>query len=226
MDSRKTITAMKIFKSTCIIAAAFFCTTAGFSQTATVKGVVTYYFNQYQGDKPDIGAKVYAVDSASYFQNYKVIDSFQLASSFKSILNSNLSIAESYKTLMKRTKGKKKMVDSYNDYEKRYNEAVADVDLYTAKLSAMNVLSKEGFEELDKRTVRALFEAKQDSRPNTTVDGSGNYTLSLSPNVYYVLIISDNRTRLSISEIGGSFAIRKVNLTKNTNAEFSTKFDL
>lgn len=35
-----------------------------FAQKGKIKGVVTYYFNQYQGDKSDIGAAVYIVDSA------------------------------------------------------------------------------------------------------------------------------------------------------------------
>jgi len=34
--------------------------------SATIKGVVTYYFNSYQGDKPDLGAKIYIVDSSKF----------------------------------------------------------------------------------------------------------------------------------------------------------------
>ncbi len=34
-----------------------------YSQT-TVSGVITYYFNQYQGNKPDLGASVTLIDSA------------------------------------------------------------------------------------------------------------------------------------------------------------------
>lgn len=30
---------------------------------STIKGVVTYFFNKYQGDKPDLGAQVWLIDS-------------------------------------------------------------------------------------------------------------------------------------------------------------------
>lgn len=36
----------------------------GYSQKGKIKGVVTYFFNEYQGNKPDLGAEVYVVDSA------------------------------------------------------------------------------------------------------------------------------------------------------------------
>lgn len=34
------------------------------AQVGKVHGVITYFFNDYQGDKPDLGAQVYAIDSA------------------------------------------------------------------------------------------------------------------------------------------------------------------
>lgn len=34
------------------------------SQKGKIQGVITYFFNDYQGNKPDLGAEVYIVDSA------------------------------------------------------------------------------------------------------------------------------------------------------------------
>lgn len=48
-----------------IFCLSLFCATSCLGQTTKIHGVVTYFFNEYQGDKPDIGAKVYVVDSAN-----------------------------------------------------------------------------------------------------------------------------------------------------------------
>ena len=47
-----------------------------YSQT-TVSGVITYYFNQYQGNKPDLGASVTLIDSATVKNfDYKLYEKF------------------------------------------------------------------------------------------------------------------------------------------------------
>lgn len=35
-----------------------------FAQKAKIRGVITYFFNEHQGNKPDLGAEVFAVDTA------------------------------------------------------------------------------------------------------------------------------------------------------------------
>lgn len=53
----------------------------GFSQKGKIKGVITYFFNNYQGDKPDLGAEVYVVDSAKCPKyNSDISFQFELAS--------------------------------------------------------------------------------------------------------------------------------------------------
>lgn len=47
-----------------------------FAQKAKIHGVITYFFNDFQGDKPDLGAHVYAVDSTKC-PNYSKEISFQ-----------------------------------------------------------------------------------------------------------------------------------------------------
>lgn len=56
--------------------AALFVSGSCFAQKGKIHGVVTYFFNDYQGDKPDLGAHVYAVDSAKC-PNYSAEISFQ-----------------------------------------------------------------------------------------------------------------------------------------------------
>ena len=56
-------------------------TTTSFAQKEKIKGVVSYYFNEYQGDKPDLGATVYAVDSSKCLNfNNEIAFSYELAS--------------------------------------------------------------------------------------------------------------------------------------------------
>ena len=38
-----------------------------------IYGVITYYFNQYQGDKPDIGAHITVIDSAKFDMKFLMI---------------------------------------------------------------------------------------------------------------------------------------------------------
>ena len=197
-----------------------------FAQNASLKGVVTYYFNKYQGDKPDVGAKVFAVDSASYVENSKVLDSFRTASTYQSIYESSLYVAKSYKDLAAMIKGKKKQADTYADYMNKYTEALADAEKSKLKLMSINAFEKKDFNALDTRALIALLTAQTESNQNTTVDGVGNYSLSLPPNVYYIIVISNSRKRSTVSEIGGSFAVKKVDLKNKTQAEFSKKFDL
>lgn len=53
----------------CILLFTFiFSSTLAFSQNATLKGVIMYFFNDNFGDKPDIGSEVYLIrgDSKPY----------------------------------------------------------------------------------------------------------------------------------------------------------------
>ena len=59
----------------CLLLAPFF-SLAQQKPSATIKGVVTYFFNTSQGDKPDIGAKVFIVDTAKC-QGYDKAIAFQ-----------------------------------------------------------------------------------------------------------------------------------------------------
>lgn len=56
------------------------CASNCIGQTSKIHGVVTYYFNEYQGDKPDIGAKVYVIDSAKCKFDKDVAFKYDLAS--------------------------------------------------------------------------------------------------------------------------------------------------
>ena len=57
----------------------------GFSQT-TVSGIVTYYFNEYQGNKPDIGASVTLIDSAEVKNfDYKLYENYHYGKFYQSI---------------------------------------------------------------------------------------------------------------------------------------------
>ena len=55
-----------------------------------VKGTLTYFFNKYQGNKPDTGAKIYVVDSSKALDfDYKIYYTFNTASIFRHIYNNS-----------------------------------------------------------------------------------------------------------------------------------------
>lgn len=52
-----------------------------YAQKGKIKGVITYFFNDYQGSKPDLGAEVYVVDSSKCSKyDSEISFQFELAS--------------------------------------------------------------------------------------------------------------------------------------------------
>ena len=64
-----------------------------------IKGVVTYYFNQNYGDKPDVGAKIYVRKTDSISKKNSVINKFQRVKVCRYLLQMKTNIEDCKKTL-------------------------------------------------------------------------------------------------------------------------------
>jgi hypothetical protein len=167
-------------------------------QDGKISGVVTYFFNKNYGDKPDIGAEVYIVDSMALPDfNIKTIDSFHYGTFYRNV-------ADAYKAM--RVK------------------APADIGENIIK---WGVDSKESYDALDKRATMNLFHIKYSNNViKTVVDGSGTYSVSLKPGAYYIYIKSNNRSDINMTEVSGKIYCVLVHVKEGQTANVSTNFGL
>jgi hypothetical protein len=175
----------------------------GTKQEGRVFGVVTYFFNYNFGDKPDIGAKVYIVDSAKIPNfNKEVVDSFLHASFYKAAY--------------------------FTKYQKR---KVNPKDTTTVKeIKKYNVDNDVAFSALDKRAGNNIdIITESEIAIKTVVDGNGNYSIKTVPGVYYVLIVSNNRKSnilTSVTECLGKMEFKKIVLKEGEEKNISCNFGL
>lgn len=164
----------------------------------TLKGVITYFFNEYQGDKPDVGAHIWVIDSADAKDfNIKTADSFYYANFYLEIKASYVGMGVAVPA----------------DVLKRISDYGADAG--------------DNFNSLDRRNAMQVFSLEYNSKVRkATVDGSGSYSFSLPPGDYFVYIKSNGRQGQTVSEISGKMRIMEVRLAPTEDADASWKFDL
>jgi hypothetical protein len=139
-----------------------------------IKGVITYYFNRYQGYKPDLGAVVYAcktkvdIGKCVDIVNEKEIDDFiktfymyNFARILREIMVLDRSLAEKRQETLK-------------------------------KLGAD---TEEGWSKLQSQGLKVLWDLEANRIPSekATVGGDGTFSIELPPGNYFVIIKSKNR---------------------------------
>jgi len=199
-----------------------------FSQNSKIEGVVTYFFNKYQGDKPDIGAKVYLVDS---IQNpdfdFNLYKKFLKAKSNRSMFISYSNLYSSYQELAAKYEGKKRYVNEYNDYIKKRDEDKEEAEKYYKEIINDGVETDEKFGTFDNLTFSSYYPAiHKDNIIVKTIGANGDYSIPVNHGTYYVFIVSGNRTGLTRSEILGKIYCSKVVVKENEIKDVSHNFEL
>ncbi len=69
------------------------------AQKATIKGVITYFFNKNYGDKPDVGAKIYIRKADTLNKKSSDIDLYQRVKVCRSLIKMNSNVEQCKKTL-------------------------------------------------------------------------------------------------------------------------------
>lgn len=198
----------------------------GISQTTNISGVVTYFFNDYQGNKPDIGAKVYIIDSInnSVF-NFSVVDTFYHARLIRGLYMAYLELFSNYDREGKKYEGKKKYPGNWESFKEQWDKSKNDVDQSYADLVKYGVETDEKFSALDKRTFAILMKVNEENSILRTVDGNGNYSVNVRPGTYYIYMVSKNRTFNNLCEIMGKIYCKRVLIKENQTKDVSHNFD-
>jgi hypothetical protein len=161
-----------------------------------IYGVVTYFFNENFGNKPDVGAEIYVIDSENIPNfNYATVDSFY-----------NVSIYRSFKRMWTGIPSNRYLSDIYNK----------------AKLYD---LDKKNINSLDKRAstnISLIIDSKDAIK--TMADGVGNYSIKVNPGSYYVCIRSKNRSDSFITESSGSIKCEKIVVGENEDGNLNCEF--
>lgn len=197
----------------------------GFSQT-TISGVVTYYFNEYQGNKPDIGASVILIDSANVKNfDYKLYENYHYGKFYQKMYFLTFERYEKYSAAYKKTEGKKKLAVDNEKFRKGMEDAQKDMD---RTLEQMKLYQFETIEKSAKISVDLYMQLSNlgDDLPKKTVDSNGNYSINTKPGVYYVFIKSKNRTSIDVTEMDGKIYIKKYKIIENENKDASYNFEL
>src|SRR5674476_708608 len=164
------------------------------AKMSKISGVVTF-LSRFEF-KSDVGSVVYFADSANLKDfNYATLDTFY-----------NYIVYKNYIRTWTARPSNKLIANIYDEGEK-YN------------------FDKASFKLLDKRAtvnIAKLVDAENSSKAN--VDGSGNYSVTLRPGIYYVLFKSRNSTRLDKFETSEQFKCNKLNISEGENVKMSYAF--
>lgn len=197
------------------------------AQEAELNGVVTYFFNDYQSNKPDIGAKVYLIDSSSNPNfDFQTLYNFRYGSFYRNLYSRYLEIEKINENIIKEY-GKKKLYKQIVDDSKlKAEEARSKSKNYYSEMEKYGVETKEKYDSLDKKCVFMIYKIDQSNSLLKSVNGVGSYSFKLKPGIYYVLMISKNRTSLNMTESTGKIYCEKLRIKENESKDISYNFEL
>jgi len=194
-----------------------------FAQTS-IGGVITYYFNEYQGNKPDLGAKVYLVDSLKVKDfNVELFNKFTLAENCRGSLPKYNQLIEIYLEEVKRTNGKKKFVDENLKKKKNLENCENSKNEILIFLKENDIETNEKFDNLTKNLYNEILKLNNDF-PVKSIDNLGGYNFIVKKGTYYVYVKSNNRKFNNIIENNGQIYIKKIRILENDIKDVSYNF--
>lgn len=155
-----------------------------YAQTGKVKGVVQYKYNDYVGFKTDVGAEFYVVSTSK-------------------VPNVNVEDWDKYEA---KTKDYMKYLEYKNDPE----IPSGYLHLFTSWKDA----DKKVLDELDGKCLEQSLIIKESCEDFDIIDESGKYELTLPYGEYYILFISKNRERPTVTELTGRKIVKKIKVDK------------
>ena len=192
-----------------------------------VSGVVTYFFNKYQGDKADLGAEVYLIPKDSInevdFQLIKDVTKLNSLNSKLSVFTLPTKMETKNYEYYKKQKQKLESKDKTNS--EKYKYAYEYVENYELKntmrektlTEIKTIESKYDIENIESKAYQNYVIATIKASQKTVVDATGSYNLDCDNGDYYVIIKSKNRKRTNMLEMQGQNYFDIITVNKNIN---------
>lgn len=198
------------------------------AQDSGIAGVVSYYFNEFQGDRPDLGAQVFVVDSVDHPEfNYAILDDFLSAKIYMTSYLRSMETKQLQEKLLTILGNKKRNSDEVNKIRKEMMSEQKIVDFYLSNLYKLNAETTEKYDLLSEKAneVWNMIRLKENIK-SKTIDANGNYSISLKSGFYYVIIKSKNRKGINKFEIWGKMYSEKVKIESGQIKDISHNFEL
>lgn len=197
------------------------------SAQSKVSGVVTYYFNKYQGDKPDLGSKAVIIDSLNIDSEfYSLYQKYHYGTTYSGFIKRYETFLLNDKNELNMKKGKKKYADRVLYLEKEVEKSENKISEFKEQLKIYDVDTPEKLEDVGNKLSKYTVQLNE-KHQSKTIDGSGNYSFdNISDGTYYVFLKSKNRNYLSIVEVSGQIYIEKVTLKGSVSKDVSKNFDI
>lgn len=217
-----------------------------------ISGTVTYFFNEYQGDKVDIGAKVYLIDSLTFIktQNSESLGGYEamkvkrrLASYYIDDLTRLNTDIEYNKLLKDKRKLEKRNKHLKEKYKEEYNALLVEIKPYELEIDKKEEQVKGYVNDLKENKVfedgewrkycsdafmafLRLTVVNRDNINTRSVNGIGTYSFKkIKSGSYYIIMQSKNRTGLNSFNLGGKILVKNV-VIRNEDIDISKNFTL
>ncbi len=175
------------------------------SKKGTLSGVVTYFFNNNFGYKPDIGSEVMLVSKvASPEFDFSVVEKFLQVNLIMTLRSLEIHNAAMLAKIGMRT----------------------PTPIAAGELEKAGIANESDWAALTKQAADMWSIAERGNKTIKLVaDGNGSFKRSIPPGEYYVLIRSKQRTGSNTLEIFGKVQAKKVVISSDEEVSVSAKFE-
>ena len=192
----------------------------------SITGAITNSFNANADGKADAGSKIFALKyEGDAIALYDAMNNFLTAKKLRA-LNSNVNrIITVYKDSASVVKNQRKYEEKYIGHQNMIAKIKADEAERIATLQKMGAETNPKYDLLDERSAKAISQVKLKAFDSRTVaDAAGGFSLNTLPGKYLVLLISNNRTGLSSSELSGKIFVQLTEVKEGEKVNVSNKF--
>lgn len=203
-----------------------FCITITSSAQTSIAGNITQSFNAGAAGKPDEGSKIFVLKyEGDAIALYETINNFLLAKKMKSLNSAVPRVITLYKDSADVIKNKRKFEEKYAAFQNTIAKIKSDEAERIATLQTMDAETNPKFDMLDQRSSKAISQVKLKAFDSKTVAGAdGNFSINTMTGKYILLVISNNRTGLSSSELSGKIFVQLVDVKDGEKVMVNNKF--
>lgn len=192
----------------------------------SIKGTIINSFNANAEGKADAGSKIFALKyEGDAIALYEAINNFLAAKKLRA-LNSNVGrLITVYKDSAAVIKNQRKYEEKYIGHQNMIAKIKAEEAERLAILQKMGAETNQKYDLLDERSAKAISQVKLKAFDSKAIaDAAGLYSLNVIAGKFLVLIISNNRTGLSSTELSGKIFVQLVEVKDGEKVNVSYKF--